>query len=105
MIKGIRNQAVRFNNLRRLAVGGWVNRYRILDWVQFILGSDRATDFLVVVDCDSFYPRHMIPNISKSVFSLATTFTKKAFGSESMQVSGLHLGHRSASQDQFAGQE
>src|SRR5262245_252437 len=71
-MKRIRNQAVRRNDLRGLPVGGGVNWRRIFDWVQFILGFDRATDLLVAVDCNSFDPRHMIRDISKSLLSKVT---------------------------------
>ena len=54
-----RYQAVGSYNLRRLAVGGWMNRDGILDWIQITLRLDRATDFLVIFDGDSFDPDHI----------------------------------------------
>jgi len=50
---------VRSYNLRGLAIGGWVNRDCILDWIQITLRLDGATDFLVIFNRDSLNPGHI----------------------------------------------
>jgi len=58
MIKGVRDQAVRRNNLRRLTISSGMNWYRVFDWIEFALRLHGATYFFVIVGRDRFDPGH-----------------------------------------------